>query len=104
MMAALGFVVQESFHPIFSFANGPVIREVDEVLSTSNGQLGGSVLLMAIFFSEIARARIGWMEPDVEVCTLREDYSPGALGFDPLSMMPKDEKALMAMQNKELNN
>ena len=84
MMAALGFFVQEQFHPMFSYANGPVIRELDQVLSTSNGMLGGSILLFAIFFSEIQRARVGWVEPDVETFKLREGYLPGDLGFDPM--------------------
>ena len=104
MMAALGFFVQEQFHPIFSYANGPVIRELDQVLSTSNGMLGGSILLMAIAFSEIQRARTGWVDPDVEMWALREDYLPGDLGFDPLNLKPKDPKELLALQNKELNN
>ena len=35
---------------------------------------------------------------------LKEDYSPGDLGFDPLGIKPKDEEGLMVMQTKELNN
>merc|ERR1719353_528727 len=47
MMAALGFLVQENFHPIFASpaVDGPVIRQLDQVLSFETGQLGGSVLL-----------------------------------------------------------
>ena len=104
MVAALGFVVQEQFHPIFPQFGGPSIRQLDLVLTTENGELIGSCLLLAIWFSEFARARIGWMEPEVEMRTLRENYSPGDLGFDPLGMKPKDDAGLMAMQNKELNN
>ena len=113
MMAAVGFLVQESFHPIFGYADGPVVRQLDEVLSTENGQLGGSILLMAIFFSEIARARAGWMEPPKDPTVypppkyrqLRPGYTPGDLNFDPLSYSTKlDEVATTAMRNKELNN
>merc|ERR1719440_912237 len=104
MMAALGYAVQENFHPIFPNVGGPVIRQLDQVLSFENGQLGGSILLMAIFFSEIYRARIGWVEPEVEMRSLRKEYSPGALGFDPLGLMPKDEAGMKAMQEKELRN
>jgi len=115
MMAAVGFLVQENFHPIFAGEayGGPVIRQLDEVLSTENGQLGGSILLMAIFFSEIWRARVGWKEPPKEANVypppkyrqLRPGYSPGDLKFDPLSVSAKlDEVAARAMQNKELNN
>merc|ERR1740138_1515818 len=104
MMAALGYVVQEQFHPIFGYANGPVIRELDQVLSTSNGMLGGSILLMSIMFSEIQRARVGWVEPEVESWALREGYLPGDLNFDPLGLKPKDPAEFLKMQNKELNN
>ena len=60
--------------------------------------------MTAIFFSEFARARTGWVDPDIEIRTLKENYLPGDLGFDPLGMKPKDEKGFLAMQNKELNN
>lgn len=45
-----------------------------------------------------------WVEPDEEMRTLRPNYSPGDLGFDPLGMKPKDEAGLKTMQTKELNN
>ena len=61
------------------------------ILQTPNGLTAGTAMLFAIFFSEIGRARIGWMEPDEEMRTLRPNYSPGDLGFDPLGMKPKDE-------------
>merc|ERR1719213_74314 len=79
MMGALGFLVQENSHPIFSTSagvDGPVIRQLDQVLTTENGQLGGPFLLMAIFFSEIYRARTGWEEPEVAIRSLREGYLP----------------------------
>jgi len=104
MMGALGYLVQSHFTPIFDMGDAPVIRHLDKVLATENGQLVSSCLLLAIFFSEFYRARTGWVEPDVAMRTLREDYLPGDLGFDPLNLKPKDEAGLLAMQNKELNN
>ena len=107
MMAALGYIVQENFHPIFNYEDmdgRPVIRQLDEVLTTESGQLAMSCVLMSIFFSEFYRARVGWVEPEVEIRTLREGYLPGDLGFDPMGLKPKDPKELMEMQNKELNN
>lgn len=118
MVAAVGFLVQEGFHPMFD-VNVPVIRQLDEVLKFSNGMLGGSCLLIAIMFAEINRARIGWVEPEISLpiltekvaeplaggrWELREGYLPGDVGFDPLGMKPKDEAGLLAMQDKELNN
>lgn len=103
--AALGFIVQENFHPIFSNTNGPVIRQLDQVLTTSNGLLGGSCLLLAIFFSEIQRARVGWRDPDEMPFTLNPGYQPGSIGFDPMNFKGKmDTASYLAMQNKELNN
>jgi len=104
MMGALGYLVQGHFAPLFDMEGAPVIRHLDKVLATPNGQSAGFVLLTAIFFSEFARARKGWIDPKVEIRTLKENYLPGDLGFDPLGMKPKDEKGFLAMQNKELNN
>merc|ERR1719460_2571727 len=104
MMGALGYLVQSHFAPLFDVEGEPVIRHLDKGLATENGQLAGSVLLMAIFFSEISRARIGWVEPEFEMRTLREGYTPGDLKFDPLGMKPKDEAGLKSMMTKELNN
>jgi len=104
MVGALGFLVQEQFHPIFADIGGPAIRQLDLVLATPDGLTAGTAMLFAIFFSEIGRARIGWMEPDEEMRTLRPNYSPGDLGFDPLGFKPKDAAGLFAMQNKEINN
>ena len=105
MMAAVGFLVQENFHPIFSSAGGPVIHQLDLVLKSSLGQLGASCLLLAIFFSGIYRARVGWKELEVAQWELRSNYKMGNLGFDPLGYSAKmDQTAFLAMQNKELNN
>jgi len=106
MMAALGFLVQEAFHPIVPEISGPAARQLDLALSTKNGQLAGAVLLATIWIAEIFRARIGWVEPDNPLVwfTLRDGYLSGDIGFDPFNLKPKDEEKLLAMQNKELNN
>jgi hypothetical protein len=36
--------------------------------------------------------------------TLRDDYKPGNLGFDPLGLLPTDPQERKDMQTKELNN
>merc|ERR1719343_1719413 len=104
MMGALGYLVQSHFAPLFDMGGAPVIRHLDLVLKDEIGQSASVSLLFAIFFSEIARARIGWVEPDEAMRTLRESYLPGDLNFDPLGLKPKDEAGLLQMQNKELNN
>jgi len=104
MVASVGFLTQEAFHPLFPDIDGPAARQLDLVLQDSMGQLAGSTLLLAIFISEIGRANIGWEKPDVAARTLRPSYSPGDIGFDPLNLRPKDEAGFLSMQNKELNN
>jgi len=103
MMAVVGCAVGEVFHPMFD-VSGPACRQLDLVLQTPAGQSGGSVLLTAIFFSEIYRARTGWQPPKDAPFMLQKGYTPGDLGFDPLGMKPKDAAGLLSMQNKELNN
>ena len=107
MMGALGFIVEENFHPIFPDASGAGIRYLDQVLSDEMGQLFASFLFIAIAGSELTRARIGWVPPESvtsETGRLNADYTPGHLGFDPLGLKPKTEEAFVEMQNKELNN
>jgi hypothetical protein len=104
MMAILGFIVQEGFHPLFEEAVGPAAHQLDIVLSSSEGLSGGFFLLMAIFVTELNRAKAGWQDPDVLPFALRDDYYPGDLSFDPLGLKPTDAAGLLEMQNKELNN
>ena len=104
MLDSLGFLVQEAFHPIFPDVQNPAIRHLDQVLQNEIGQLFSSCLLIAIAGSELTRARIGWEEPEVEIRTLRPEYVPGHLGFDPLGLKPKDGAAFAEMSTKELQH
>jgi hypothetical protein len=104
MVAALGFLVQENFHPVFPDVGGPAARQLDTVLQTEAGQGIMASLLFGVMLTEITRARIGWMPPDEAMQTLRPEYVPGELGFDPLGMAPKTEAEMLSMKNKELNN
>ena len=92
-------------HPIFPEISGPGAKQLDLVLQTENGQAVGATLLFGIWLTEIARARIGWKDPDDGFQELRAEYTPGDLGFDPLGMTAKmDEAEMLNMRNKELNN
>ena len=104
MMATLGFAVQEAFHPLFSFADGPAAHQLDIILKESAGQSGASLLLLITFMTELTRAKKGWQDPDVLPFALRDDYTPGDVGFDPLGLKPQDAAGLLDMQNKEINN
>jgi light-harvesting complex I chlorophyll a/b binding protein 1 len=38
------------------------------------------------------------------LASIREDYTPGDLGFDPLNLKPADSESFRDMRTKELNN
>ena len=102
MVGALGFLVQEGFHPIFPAVNGPAINQLTQITKFSEGQSAFFAMSVAIAFAELNRARTGWIDPKDLVESgprLQADYLPGDLGFDPLGMKPKDAASLLAMQN-----
>jgi len=48
---------------------------------------------------------LGWKAPiGTGFNTLKDDYSPGALNFDPLNLKPTNAADFKVMQTKELNN
>mmetsp|Transcript_4408 Transcript_4408/g.10353 ORF Transcript_4408/g.10353 Transcript_4408/m.10353 type:complete len:227 (-) Transcript_4408:220-900(-) len=102
MLGALGFLVQESFHPLFGGdIDGPAINQFQQI-QEKYPSFWYSVLL-PIAIAEIARARIGFIDPR-DGGGIREDYEPGNIGFDPLELLPKTEAGKLSLQNKELNN
>merc|ERR1719359_2066243 len=110
MLAALGFLVGENFHPLFggdidvpaylAFQETPLqtfwpavvfaiaIPEIFSVFSFETP---------ALFTGPLAtKGGMPW--------SIRSDHQPGDLGFDPLSLKPTDPEALKEMQTKELQN
>jgi len=111
MLGALGWLVQENFHPLFGGQiDGPAVDHFQKI--TSLYPSFWIPVLSAIAVAELGRARIGWKEPvgtkpgttQTNLFELREDYQPGNIGLDPLGVMPKDAQAAIDIQNKELNN
>ena len=114
MLATVGYLVGESFHPLF----GGVIE------GAANSHLGQVreiappffvILTVAIGACELFRAKLGWKTPEslAEVvddlngafgARLLDNYYPGDIGFDPLGLKPKDAKGFATRQTKELNN
>ena len=64
MLASLGFLVQESFHPLFRLGDkdiGPAIRHLDEV--RAEVPIFFEILVLGIGFAEISRSLAGWTAP-----------------------------------------
>jgi len=103
MLASLGFLVQEKFHPLFSGDGGPAIDQIPKLPIWLWG-----VMLAGIGSAEQTRIAKGWQKIDPESnkasSALREGYYPGDIGFDPFNIRPKDPTALRLMQEKELSH
>jgi len=109
MLASVGFLIGESFHPLFGL-DGKEILAIDSL--TEVRQVFPAffeVLAVAIGAAELYRAKAGWTEPydrisSVKSTVLNSAYYPGDIGFDPLGLKPKTSEGFVEMQNKELQN
>jgi len=107
MLATVGFLVAESFHPLFGGAiGGPAIYHLGAVRAVEPAFF--EALAVSIGAAELFRALVGWVSPtELEKYfggELKAGYYPGDIGFDPLGLKPTDAKEFEAMQTKELNN
>merc|ERR1711937_185701 len=111
MLAALGFLVGENFHPLFG---GDIDVPAYLAFQQIPLQTFWPAVVFAIAIPEIysvftfetpalfsggpvgAEAGMPW--------SIRTDHESGDLGFDPLSLKPTDAAELKEMQTKELNN
>jgi hypothetical protein len=103
MLASVGYLAGEFISSPFNI-NGPANDQLQQMPTPAF-----ALLTVAIAAAELKRANIGWVEPDLgkwtkTLFTLRENYYPGDLGFDPLGLKPKDAKGFANMQTKELQN
>jgi hypothetical protein len=103
MMAVVGFLIGENTPTIaYGMTNDHTIAN-DQI-----PEIPGTVLFpffLAINIAEAYRASKGWVEPGLgPLWTLRENYYPGDLGFDPFGLKPSDPKAFANLQTKEINN
>jgi len=106
MLAALGFLVGENFHPLFGGQiDVPAYIAFQETpLQTFWPAVVGAIAIPEIFsvFAFETPALFG--NKGGQVWSLKSDYECGDLGFDPLGLKPTDPAELKEMQNKELNN
>jgi hypothetical protein len=111
MLAALGFVVGENFHPLFG---GDVDVPSYLAFQQTPLQTFWQAVVFAIAIPEVfsvfsfetpalfAGGPLGTKAGNP--WEIRADHECGDLGFDPLGLKPTDPAELKEMQNKELNN
>merc|ERR1719231_587457 len=105
MLASAGFLVQEGFHPLFSADNGPAIEQIPQLPPAL--WFG---MTLAIGIAESLRIQKGWANPydgperSQNEFMLKDGYTPGDLGFDPLGLAPEDPAEFRLMQEKELSH
>jgi hypothetical protein len=107
MLAAVGFIVQENFHPLFSGVGGPAIDQIPQLPFAWYASLG-----LGITFCEFYRISIAFRELSKKdgqptymlkaETAIRPGYKPGQIGFDPLGLAPEDPAEFRIMQEKEL--
>merc|ERR1719486_1561567 len=107
MLAAVGFIVQEKFHPLFSGVGGPANDQIPQLPFAWWISLG-----LGITFCEFYRIQQAFRELDKRTgegvlmlqaeTAIRPGYVPGQIGFDPLGFAPDDPATFREFQTKEL--
>jgi hypothetical protein len=101
MLAALGFLVGESFHPLFG---GNIDVPAYLAFQQTPLQTFWPFVVTAIAILEVYSVFTFNSPAGGEPWSIRSDHVPGDLGFDPLNLKPTDAEELKTMQTKELNN
>merc|ERR1719353_1114400 len=111
MLAALGFVVGENFHPLFG---GDIDVPAYLAFQQTPLETFWPIVVVAIAIPEIfsvftfetvgANDSRGNPTPQGQPWAIKADYECGDLGFDPLGLKPTDPEELKTMQTKELQN
>lgn len=114
MLASVGIVVSEQYHPLFDGrVTGPAIRHFQQLQL-----IFPSIWLVILFCVAIAEARsinIGWETPEEKTTStamLKATYVPGDLNFDPANLCVEKPQfwpqplhaKYVDLRNKELNN
>merc|ERR1719253_525132 len=101
MLAALGFLVQEKFHPLFSGDGGPAIDQIPQLPPWLWVVMGGGIAAAESYRISIAFRELDGTKLKAETA-LKPGYTPGDLGFDPFGLAPEDPAEFKLMQEKEL--
>jgi hypothetical protein len=102
MLATLGIVVAERFHPLFG---GNIDVPAYIAFQETPLQTFWVITLLAIGLLELPSIKTFNYPDPLQMWSLEDpNRIPGDFGFDPLGLKPKDPRLLKEMQNKELNN
>merc|ERR1719275_348574 len=101
MLAALGILVGEQFHPLFG---GDIDVPSYVAFQATPLQSFWPAVVAAIAIPEIFSVFSFQTPAGNEPWSMRTDRMAGDFGFDPLGIKPEDPKELKEMQTKELNN
>jgi hypothetical protein len=106
MLAALGIVVGENFHPLFG---GDIDAPAAFAFQQTPLEQFWPAVVAAIAIPEIFSV-FTFTEPydyfkgEGSLWTMKQDRVSGDIGFDPLGLKPSDPEEFKIMQTKELNN
>merc|ERR1719506_2378843 len=101
MLAALGIVVGESYHPLFG---GDIDAPAYLTFQQTPLQTFWPAVLVAIAIPEIFSVLSFNEVPGGQSWSIRSEHESGNLGFDPFEMKPTDPEELKKMQTDELTN
>jgi hypothetical protein len=109
MLASLGFLVGENFHPLFG---GNIDDPSYIAFQDTPLQAFWPAVLIAIGALEFQFQVPTFKEPvdeegvykDADTFAIIPDRVAGDLGFDPLGLKPEGDAEFLEMRNKELNN
>merc|ERR1719337_830126 len=111
MLAALGFVVGENFHPLFGGnIDAPAYLAFQQTPLETFWPLVVLTIAIPEIYSVFTFETVGATDsrgkptPQGQPWAIRADHEAGNLGFDPLGLKPEDPAELKEMQTKELNN
>merc|ERR1740127_404417 len=100
MLASIGFLVAEGFHPLFG---GDIDVPSYVAFQQTPLQAFWPAVLLVLAIPEVFSV-FTFQSPNEEKWAIRADHTPGDLNFDPLGLKPTNAAELAEMQTKELNN
>jgi hypothetical protein len=101
MLASLGFLVGENFHPLFG---GDIDVPSYLAFQQTPLQTFWPAVVAALAIPEVFSVFDFNSPLGGQPWSVRSDREAGDMGFDPLGLKPADPKELKEMQTKELNN